>query len=573
MDRLATESGSEEHFSMEDLEKEFGFAMPEVQEGSIVEAEVVLINNNSVFCGIAGAKAEGEVPLEEFEEPPKVGDKIQVLLKRKEGLGGRPFLSKSEADKNSVLAELGSTQLNQVPISGKIDSLVKGGFRVSLGGDVSAFLPLSQFDVVRIPEPETAIGNTYDFLVDRVSQGRGGLNVVLSRKNLLQKEIDTKRAAFFETTEVGDVVKGIVKSFTTFGAFIDIGGFDGLLHVNDMSWGHVRKPETILSLSEEVELKVIKLDYDNRRINLSLRHMKPDPWETFEERYQVDQKVSGKVSKLVTFGAFVEIEEGIEGLIHVSELSWVKKVRHPKDVLSLDQPVECVILGYDIGDERISLGLRQTMENPWQTIDELFPVNKQVKAKVIKTLSSGAIVELEGEEGVEAFLPVQEISWVQRVKNVSDFFKEGDDIECVVLEIDKDKQKLRVGYRQISENPWTTLLGNYGVGAEVEGEVTSITDFGLFLKVEGDIEGLIHRNEFQKVEEGADESSKKEFKVGDKLLAVITNLDIEKQKLSLSIRQLGEMKERREISQYMDSDGKNESTGGSMADFVKPEEE
>ncbi len=557
-----------ELLSMEELlaQEDGGLDKVLVEEGAIITAVVAQVNKEAgiVFCSIPGVKAEGEISLEEFTDVPEINEETQVLLKKKEGRDGKPILSKKEASKNTILASLSAYQVNQTPIKGTIIAEVNGGFKVKIDDEVEAFLPASLLDVYRVENTADYIGKEFDFLVDRVQYGRLGLNIVVSRRGLLEQGIVEKRKAFFESINVGDVVKGNVKNFTPFGVFINLGGFDGLLHINDISWGHVKKIDSLLTLNQELELKVIKLDYDHDRINLSLKHMKDDPWETFEDRYSLDQKIKGKISKLTKFGAFVELEEGIEGLIHISELSWIKKIHHPDQVLSVDQEVECLILGYDMEGERISLGLKQTLENPWDTVVSEFPLNSKQTGKVMRIVNSGAIIELAN--GMEGFLPLQELSWTQRVKSANHFFKEEDTIECVVLEVDAEEHKIRLGYKQLSDDPWTNLVSKYSVGSEMEGEVRSITDFGLFVKVDGDIEGLIHKNQLLDSENGEDPIEK--FQVGDSIKSVIISIDAENQKLSLSVKQLGSMREKRDTSRYLDDNKNTDESATTLADFM-----
>jgi len=305
----------------------------------------------------------------------------------------------------------------------------------------------------------------------------------------MEEETERRREAFFHTTQIGDTVKGIVKSFTSFGAFIDLGGFDGLLHINDMSWGHVTRPKDFVRKGQEIELKVIRLDPEEKRINLSLKHFSPDPWNSFEEKYHVGDVVKGKVTKLTDYGAFIEVEEGIEGLAHISEFSWVKKVHKPEDVLKPGDVVDCMILGYDIPAGKVSLGLKQVQPNPWDTIDERYPVGTRLRRKIVKVTNAGAFIEME--EGIDGFLHIDDYSWTQKIKNPSSVLHEGEEIDVIVLESNPEERNIRLGVKQLSEDPWRSFAKTYRPGSIVEGTVSSVADFGVFVKVPGDIEGLI----------------------------------------------------------------------------------
>lgn len=342
---------------------------------------------------------------------------------------------------------------------------------------------------------------------------------------------------------------GVVKSFTSFGAFIDLGGFDGLLHINDMSWGHVTRPKDFVKKDQEIKLKVIRLDPEENKINLSLKHFSEDPWSTFESRYNVEDVVKGKVTKLTDFGAFVEIEEGIEGLVHISELSWVKRIKHPQEVLSIGDDCQVMILGYDIQQGRISLGIKQVLPNPWDTIIEEYPIGKIVTKKVKKITNAGAFVELE--EGIDGFLHVDDMSWTKRIKNISSILKEGEDVEVVILGIDPEARRIALGVKQLTEDPWNVLVNNFPRGTIIDGEITNKTDFGLFVKVDGDIEGLIHKNNLSVNKDDDPEEELAKFNIGDKIKCVVTEINPMRQRLSLSVKELKLREQKAEISKYM----------------------
>ena len=376
------------------------------EEGQIVEGIVIQITDDLVFLDV-GCKSEGRLPVAEFAgELPEVGDKVQVFLVKKFGRNG-PEVSKTRADAKRMWKDVSQAFKSKTPVSGTITKVVKGGFDVNLGGDIHAFLPISQSDTQKVEKPESLVGTKAHFYVERLYSDNKA-NVVVNRRKYLEEQIDTKRDDFFDNIKIGDTVKGSVKSFTSFGAFIDLGGFDGLLHINDMSWGHVARPKDFVKKGQEIELKVIRLDPAEKRINLSLKHFSEDPWIHFEEKYHVNDIVKGKVTKLTEFGAFIELEEGIEGLVHISEFSWTKKVSKPADMVNVGDDVECMILGYDIQAGRVSLGLKQVTANPWDTIVEKYPEGARVTGKVVKITQVGAFIHLE--DGIDGFFHAVDIS-------------------------------------------------------------------------------------------------------------------------------------------------------------------
>ena len=380
-----------------------------LEDGQLVDGVVIQVSSEYVFLDI-GYKSEGKIPVAEFADNlPKVGETVTVVLLRKDGRNG-PEVSKAKADAKQMWKDVRKAFDEKAAVEGKIEKVVKGGFEVNLGGDIHAFLPISQSDIQKVDKPENLIGLKDKFYIERLYSDNKA-NVVVNRRKYLEESMNNARDKFFETVQIGDTVKGFVKSFTSFGAFIDLGGFDGLLHINDMSWGHVTRPKDFVKKGQEIELKVIRLDPEEKRINLSLKHFTEDPWMHFEDNYHVNDIVKGKVTKLTDFGAFIELEEGIEGLAHISEFSWTKKINKPSDMVKIGDELECMILGYDIQAGRVSLGLKQVTANPWDTITEKYPVGKRVSGKVVKLTNSGAFVALE--EGIDGFLLAYDISWTK----------------------------------------------------------------------------------------------------------------------------------------------------------------
>jgi small subunit ribosomal protein S1 len=365
--------------------------------------------------------------------------------------------------------------------------------------------------------------------------------------------------------KIGDVIEGIVKSFTSFGAFVDLGGFDGLLHINDMSWGHVTRPKDFVKLGEAIQLKVIRLEVQEGRINLSLKHFTEDPWNHFEEKYHVGDVVKGKVTKLADFGAFIEIEEGIEGLAHISELSWVRKVQHPRDLLKVGDVVETKILGYDIQQGKLSLGLKQVLPNPWDDIDARYPVGMRLTRKVVRASPYALFFDIE--EGIEGVLHVEDMSWTKKIRNASSFAKVEDELETMVIGIDRERGKIQLGVKQLSEDPWESIARAYPRGSVIQGEITNITDFGFFVKVQGGIEGLIHKMNIVDDRLEPLETAMAKYKVGDAVQAVVTECSPSKQKLSLSLRDFVKRVQREELDKYIHDESKQDTV--SLGDMLK----
>ena len=546
-----------------DLQEEYLKTLNNIEEGQLIEGTVIEISSENVFVDV-GYKSEGKIPLSEFKETPEIGDKVNVILVRKEGKGGQVVVSKGKADVKVFWKELKRASQEQEAVEGTFSKSIKGGFEVDLGYGVTGFCPLSKTDVVRVETPEDYVGMKAKFLIDRL-YSENKLKIVLSRREYLERDIKEKKEKFFSTTEVGDTVNGIVKSFTSFGAFIDLGGFDGLLHINDMSWGHVTRPKDFVKKGEKVELKVIRLDPENQKINLSLKHFTPDPWSLFEQKYHIDDVVKGKVTKLTDFGAFIEIEEGIEGLAHISELSWVKRIQHPSELLTIGDDVEVKILAYDIENGRVSLGVKQVYDNPWDTIDEQFPIGKKLTGKIVKLTNAGAFIELI--EGIDGFLHIDDYSWTKRIKRPSSVLKTGENIDVMVIDLDKEARRIKLGVKQLSEDPWKTLIKSTPRGSVIEGEITNITDFGVFVKVTDDIEGLINKYNLAEPGSDRDEDVLAKYSVGDTVKALVTEINPATHRVSLSVRDYLNGIQRKEISKYIhDEEDESKSTFG---DFFK----
>lgn len=558
-----TDKGTQTQFA---LLEEYDVTRPEV--GRIARGRVVYITDDDV-CVDVGAKTECFIPRNEFDELPKIDDNIEFLIVKITGEG--IIGSKEKSDRLALRESLKSFVDSGEPVNGTISRVVKGGFEVTLPGKLVAFLPTSQTDVQRVDNPESYIGVKGKFLVEKFSYDKQGKkdNIVVNRRKYMEKIIEENRENFFKTVGIGDTVKGTVKSFTSFGAFIDLGGFDGLLHINDMSWGHVTRPRDFVKKGQEIELKVVRLDPEEKRINLSLKHFTPDPWIYFEDKFHVNDIVKGKVTKISDFGAFIEIAEGIEGLAHISEFSWLKKVTKPEEVVKEGDEVECMILGYDIQAGRVSLGLKQVKANPWDTIDTLYPVGSRLKGKVVKLTNAGCFVQLQ--EGIDGFLHVDDLSWTKRIKHPGTELKVDDEIDVIVLESNPETRRIKLGVKQLSDDPWKEYATSYAPGAFIEGEITSITDFGVFVKVAGDIEGLIHKqNLVENPDEDPDEVLKK-YKVGDTVKAVVIDSNPKEKRIAFSIKDYKKRLQEAEVSKYMSND-KDDDTGFTLGDLVKSKE-
>jgi small subunit ribosomal protein S1 len=549
------------------LQEEYLKSLDGIEDGQLVTGTVVQVNNEYVFVDV-GYKSEGRISREEFASVPGVGDEVKVVIIAKEGKGGQIVVSKKRADFKERTDELKAASESRSPVLGKFEKVIKGGFEVDLGGEYKGFCPLSKADVQRVEDPETMIGITDYFIIDKFHGGTK-LKSVVNRREYLDQKIKENKEKFFSTVQIGDVVEGVVKSFTSFGAFIDLGGFDGLLHINDMSWGHVTRPKDFVKKGQVVQLRLINIDPETQKINLSLKHMQEDPWTTFEQKYNVGDTIKAPVTKITTFGAFIEIEPGIEGLAHISELSWTKRINNPKEVLDVGDVVEAKILGYDLDKKRVSLGLKQLEENPWDTIAERYPIGMTLSKPVVKITNSGAFINLE--EGIDGFLHIDDISWTKKVKNMASFCSEGDVIDVVVIRVEPENRRIRLGVKQLEGNPWQTLRHDYPKFSTISGVITNVTDFGVFVKVMGDIEGLISKYNLVGPDEEFTDEVLKKYKVGEPITAMVVECNPSTQKLSLSVKEMVRRSQQSEIAKYIHSDNENDTY--SLAEMMRYKDE
>ena len=499
----------------------------ELREGSIVTGTIQEIRPQVVLVDI-GYKSEGAISISEFEdEEIEVGDQIEVLLERLENGGGIVVLSKEKAAHKQNWDKIVGVYRDGGLVKGKVKSVVKGGLMVNVG--VEAFLPGSQVDIIPPRDLNEYVGKVYEFKIVKVNDDRK--NIVLSRREVIEAERADQRQRFLETVKEGDKVEGLVKNITDFGAFVDLRGMDGLLHITDMSWGRVNHPSEMLHIGQSLEVVILEVDRDKERVSLGLKQMTDNPWADIERKYPINSQVKGRVTKLLPYGAFVELEKGVEGLVHVSELSWVKRITRPSDVLKLDQEIEAVVLSISVKEQKISLGVRQLEDNPWADIESRFPIGTVIKGQVRNLTPYGAFVGLE--EGIDGMIHVSDMSWTRKINHPSEVLKKGDEVEAIVLEIKKEDQRVSLGIKQLESDPWESINDRFKVGDMVSGQVAKIASFGAFVNLDGDIDGLIH---ISQLSEDHVERVKDVIKVGDEITARVIKVDSIERRIGLSIK-------------------------------------
>jgi len=523
-------------------------SLKSIQEGEVVKGEIVQVGKEHILVDI-GYKSEGQIPIDEFIDSEgnltaNVGDKIEVLLERRQDDEGTIILSKEKAAKIKIWDDIREIYENNGTVKGTIISRVKGGLSVDIG--LQAFLPGSQVDLRPIRDMDSFVGTEHEFKIVKYNKRRG--NIVLSRRALLESERMALREETLDSLEEGAVLKGVVKNITDYGLFIDLGGIDGLVHITDMSWGRVGHPSEIHQLGDEITVKILSFDREKERVSLGIKQLASDPWSNAEEKYPIGMKLSGRVVSLTDYGAFVEVEEGVEGLIHVSEMSWTRKIRHPSQILSVGDVVGAIVLNLDVPRKRISLGLKQVEPNPWDVIEEKYPVGTIIEGKIKNLTEFGIFIGID--EGIDGLVHISDISWTVRIKHPSEIYKKGQEVQAVVLNIDKGNERFSLGIKQLSPDPWEEIPEKYKPGTRVTGTVTNVTDFGLFVELEEGIEGLVHISEISTDRRG---NSMSQFQVDDVIQTKVLNVSRKDKKIGLSIRRLEEVSEKDIFKSYLDN--------------------
>jgi len=545
--------------SMEELMELYDESFKRFAEGEVVLGKIISVDKDHVLVDI-GYKSEGQIRISEFmDEEGQVqadtGDTVEVMVEWWDDENEVVVLSKEKAEKVKVWEDIKKAYEADESIEGVIVSRVKGGFSVDIG--VNAFLPGSQADLRPVRNLDEMVGKTFDYKILKYNRKRS--NVVLSRRVILEAEREEKRTSTLAAIEEGKVVQGVVKNITEYGVFVDLGGVDGLLHITDISWGRVKHPSELFAVGDEITVKILNLDLERERVSLGMKQLTPDPWTLAVEKYTVGSKVSGRVVSLTDYGAFVELEEGIEGLIHVSEMSWTRKVRHPNKIVSVGEEVEAVILDIKPDNRRISLGMKQAVPNPWDVVSDKYPVGTTIEGKIKNITDFGLFIGID--EGIDGLVHISDLSWTKRIKHPSEIYKKGDTVQAIVLEIDKENERFSLGVKQIQSDPWETVAERYAVGSEITGTVTNVTDFGVFIELEEGIEGLVHVSEISKEKIKTPVGM---FNINDAITARVMNINTEERRIGLSIKRM-EMEDEKEIlSDYVNNMSSATSTFGEI---------
>ena len=524
----------------------FEESLRSVKPGGVVKGRVVGITATHVLIDV-GYKSEGQIPLPEFLDRQgnlqvKVGDEVDVFFDSSEGENGGIVLSRQRAENIKIWEDIEKAFNEGTGIEGSILGKVKGGFKVDVG--VPGFLPGSHVDIRPTRNLDKFIGTRDRFVILKFNRARG--NVVVSRRALLEKERDVLKHEVLKVIEEGVILEGTVKNITGYGAFVDLGGIDGILHISDMSWGRINHPSEIVQVGEKIKIVVLKFDAEKERISLGMKQLTPDPWHTVADKYSVGSRVQGKVISLMDYGAFVELESGIEGLIHISEMSWTRKISHPSKILQVGQNVEVVVLNVDPGHRRISLGLKQVIANPWELAREKYPVGSIIKGPVRNITDFGVFVGIE--EGIDGLVHISDLHWTKKIKHPSELYKKGDTVEAKVLGVNVENERFSLGIKQLTTDPWKVIAERFPVGSKIKGQVTSVPDFGVFVRLDEGVEGLIHVSQLST--ERVDKPSSL-FKIGDEVEAEVINVDVNERKIGLSVRALRKTEERQEMENYL----------------------
>jgi small subunit ribosomal protein S1 len=545
----------------EDFAKMYEASIRDLREREVVTGTVVGISKDGVLVDV-GYKSEGIIPSVQFHDENgeltiEEGDTVEVFLEKKEDSEGLIYLSKEKADKMKVWNDIGQSYEDNEPIRGKILSRIKGGLTVDIG--VRAFLPGSQVDIRPIRNLDRLVGEDFFFKIIKFNPRRG--NVVLSRRVLLEEERETKKEDTLKVLEEGSVMEGIVKNITDYGAFIDLGGIDGLLHITDLSWGRLQHPSEMLTVGDSIQVKVLKFDKEKERVSLGMKQLSEDPWEGVPDRYPINDRVNGKVMSVTDYGAFIKLEDGVEGLVHISEMTWNRKIKHPSKVVEVGDSVEAEVLSIDKDNRRISLGMKQIEPNPWDIVAENYPIGSVIEGKVRTLTDFGAFIGLE--EGIDGLIHVSDMSWTQKINHPSEVIKKGDSVKAVVLSVDKGRERLSLGLKQLTSNPWEELASKHPAGSVVTGKVVNHADFGTFVELMEGVEGLIHVSE---IDLGDGQSSEDTYPSGTEVTVKILNIDSEERKVSLSMKAAkeGGGSPATPYKSYLN----NDSGGGTLGDIL-----
>ena len=547
------------------LENLYNQTMRNITEGEIVNGRILNITNSDVIIDI-GFKSEGMVPIEEFDniDDFKPGDEVEVFLETLEGGDGQLSLSRRRADFIRIWEKLVEKHENDEIIPGTIVRRIKGGMVVNVMG-VDAFLPGSQIDVKPIRDFDSFLGREMNFKIVKVNHARK--NIVVSSRVLIEKEMESQRGEILSTLEKGQKRIGTVKNITDFGVFIDLGGVDGLLHITDLSWGRVNHPSELVKLDQQIEVMILDYNENKDRISLGLKQLQPHPWEKVEEKYPVDSVIKGRVVSLTDYGAFIELEKGIEGLIHISEMSWSQHIKHPSQLLTVGQEIEAIVLSIEANQKKISLGLKQLEPDPWEKIEERFPVGSIHKGVVRNLTQFGAFVELE--EGIDGLVHISDLSWTKKVRHPSEIVKKGDEIEVVVLGINREERRIALGHKQIDDNPWDSFEQNYGINIETEGKVTHHIDKGIIITLPLGVDGFIP-NQHLALPKG--KKTAEVYEIGSNVPAKVIEFDKENKKIVLSIAAYFKDRERQDYEDYMTQQGASKTTIGEAVKSAEADE-
>jgi len=546
-DSLDGDSNKREDSAKINIEEMYEQSLRQIQEGELIRGEIIKIDEDYVLLDI-GYKSEGVIRISEFTESDgkitaKAGDKVDVVLEKKENDEGLVILSMEKAKKIKVWDHIRDVYNKDGAIQGKVICRVKGGLSVDIG--LPAFLPGSQIDLHPIRDLDSLVGQVMELKILKYNKRRN--NIIVSRRAILEGERIKEKAKTLSLLKEGSIVKGKVKNITDYGLFVDLGGIDGLLHITDMSWGRVAHPSSMYKIGDEITVKVISFDGEKERVSLGLKQLKPDPWIDAPERFPVGAKVTGRVVNLTDYGAFIEIEEGVEALIHISEMSWTKKAKHPSQIVSIGDMVEAVVLILDTENKRVSLGMKQIKPNPWDIIEEKYPVGTIIEGRIKNITDFGLFIGIDEE--IDGLVHISDISWTKKIKHPSELYKKGDEVQAKVMTVDKDNERFSLGIKQLTKTPWEEIPEKYKVGTRVTGKVTNITDFGIFVELEEGIEGLIHSSEISK---GKSKPPLGKFQIDDVIQALVVNVSKEEKKIALSLRKLQEKESKEIYDNYKD---------------------